>query len=86
MLTKRNEKDGDDSVNIEDFQGRTEVDFEETNPMNIQTNISKKDTVPSDTIKNIEQLGHSEENKRDELERENSFLSKKSQKKKILMI
>ena len=78
MLTKRNEKDGDDSVNIEDVQGRTEVEFEETNPMNIQTNISKKDTVASDTRKNIEQLGHSEENTTDEVERDNIFLSKKS--------
>ena len=25
MLTKRNKKDGDDNVNIEDVQGRTEV-------------------------------------------------------------
>ena len=39
MLTKRNKNDGDDNVNIEDVQGRTEVEFEETNPMNIQMNI-----------------------------------------------
>ena len=32
--------------------------------------------------KNIIELGHSEENKTDELERENSFLSKKSQKER----
>ena len=43
-------------------------------------NISKKDALASDTRKNIVQLGHSEENKTDELERENSFLSKKSHK------
>ena len=49
MLTKRNKKDGDDNVNIDVVQGRTEVEFEETNPMNIQKNISKKDALASDT-------------------------------------
>ena len=84
MLTKRNEKDVDDNVNIEDVQGRTEVEFEETNPMNIQMSISKKYALASDTTENIVQLGHSEENKTDtdELEREKSFLSKKSQKER----
>ena len=50
--------------------------------MNIQMNISKKYALASDTRKNIIELGHSEENKTDELEREKSFLSKKSQKER----
>ena len=50
--------------------------------MNIQMNISKKDALASDTTKNIVQLGHLEENKTDELEREKRFLSKKSQKER----
>ena len=49
MLTKKNKNDGDDNVNIDVFQGRRGVEFEETNPMNIQTNISKKDALASDT-------------------------------------
>ena len=50
--------------------------------MNIQMNISKKDALASDRTKNIIELGHSEENKTDELEREKSVLSKKSQKER----
>ena len=43
--------------------------------------FSKKDALASDRTKNIIELGHSEENKTDELERE-FFLSKKSQKER----
>ena len=45
-------------------------------------NISKKDALASDWTKNIIELGHSEENKTDELEREKIVLSKKSQKER----
>ena len=44
-------------------------------------NISKKDALASDRTKNIIKLGHSEENKTDELEREKK-LSRKSQKER----
>ena len=47
-----------DNVNIDVVQGRSEVEFEETNPMNIQMNISKKYALVSDATKNIVQLGH----------------------------
>ena len=60
MLTKKNKNDGDDNVNIDVVQGRGEVEFEETNPMNIHMKISKKDALASYTTKNIVQLGHSE--------------------------
>ena len=42
MLSKKNKNDGDDNVNIDVVQGRSEVESEEKNPMNIQMNISKK--------------------------------------------
>ena len=57
MLTKINKNDGDDNVNIEDVQGRTEVEFEETNSMNIQMNISKKYALASDTRKKYCTIG-----------------------------
>ena len=50
--------------------------------MNIQINIGKKYALASDRTKNIIELGHSEERKKDELEREKSFLSKKYQKER----
>ena len=78
-LLKKN--DGDDNVNIDVVHGRSEVESEEKNQMNIQMNISKKDALASDRTKNIIELGHSEENKTDELEREKN-LSKKSQKER----
>ena len=133
MITKNNRNDGDDNVNIDVVRGRSEIESEEKDLMN----ISKKYALASDTLdhgeeceekkektcntknifteydddliqsdndqhknnevseetdlriemtKNILELGHSEENKTDELEREKLFLSKKSQKEKILMI
>ena len=42
MLTKINKNDGDDNVNIDVVQRRSEVEFEETTPMNIQMNINKR--------------------------------------------
>ena len=42
MLTKINRNDGDDNVISDIVQGRSEVESEEKNPMNIQMNISKK--------------------------------------------
>ena len=78
MFTKNNRNDGDDNVNIDVFQGRSEVESEEKYLMN----ISKKDALASDRTKNIIELGHSEENKTDELERENLFLSKTTQKER----
>ena len=50
--------------------------------MNIQMNISKKDALASDRTKNIIELGHSEENKTDELETENVFKQEISKRKK----
>ena len=79
MFTKKKRNDGDDNVNIDVVQGRSELESEEKNHMNIQMNISKKYALASDRTKNIIELGHSEENKTDELEREKK-LSNKSQK------
>ena len=58
MLPKTNRNDGDDNVNIDVVQRRSEVEFEETSPMNIQMNISKKYALASDKTKNIIELGH----------------------------
>ena len=49
--------------------------------MNIQMNISKKDDLASDRTKNIIELGHSEENKTDDLEGE-IFLKQEISKRK----
>ena len=78
MFTKNNRNDGDDNVNIDVIQGRSGVESEEKDQMN----ISKKDALASDRTKYIIELGNSEENKTDELEREKSALSKKSQKER----
>ena len=53
MLTKKNKNDGYDNVNIDVVQGRSEVESEEKNPMNIHMNIIKKDALASDRTKNI---------------------------------
>ena len=45
-LNKNNRNDGDDNVNIDVVQGRSEVESEEKDLMN----ISKKDALASDTL------------------------------------
>ena len=46
MLTKNNRNDGDDNVNIDVVQGRSEVESEEK----YQMNIGKKCALASDTL------------------------------------
>ena len=82
MFTKNNRNDGDDNVNIDFVQGRNEVESEQKDLIN----ISKKDALASDRTKNIIELGHSEENKTDELEIEMFFKARNLKKKEILMI
>ena len=53
MFAKNNRNDGDDNVNIDVVQGRSEVESEEKNQMNIQMNISKKDALASDRTKKL---------------------------------
>ena len=50
MLARKNRNDGDENVNIDFVQGRSEVESEEKNQMNIQMNISKKYDLASDTL------------------------------------
>ena len=128
MLAKNNRNDGDDNVNIDVVQGRSEVESEAKD----QTKMSKKYALASDTLDNGEEseekkvnffntkiiitendddyliqsdndqdtnnekyeekclriertinileLGHSEENKREELESKELILSRKTQK------
>ena len=49
MLTKNNRNDGDNNVNIDVVQGRSEVESEEKDQMN----ISKKDALASDKTKKL---------------------------------
>ena len=46
MLARNNKNGGDDNVNIDVFQGRSEVESEEKDQMN----ISKKDALASDIL------------------------------------
>ena len=57
MLARNNKNDGDDNVNIDVVQGRSEVESEEKD----QTKISKKYALASDTLDHGEE---SEEKKK----------------------
>ena len=50
------------------------------NDQHTNNEVSKRTDLRIERTKNILELGHSEENKTDELEREKLFLSKKTQK------
>ena len=56
-LTKNNRNDGDDNVNIDVVQGRSEVESEEKDLMN----ISKKDALASDTLDHGEECEEKKE-------------------------
>ena len=94
ILSKQNQKEGndDDIVNTD-----TDTDISETNERdddlihsdndqdtNIEESEEKYQII--ERSKDILELGHSEENKRYELENEELILSKQTKKKKMLMI
>ena len=57
MPTKNNRNDGDDNVNIDVVQGRSEVESEEKDQMN----ISKKNALASDTLDHGEECEEKKE-------------------------